>query len=309
MRVIRWIACHSLLLIALLAIALLVIFRQALVADFQRLTGSGQPVAAVATPAKPARPVDTKAAKMSDPGHTSGEIVGKPLSPGPAADPWAGVVAEATPGSESSVAALEQWPPVATELQEPAADVFPPIDATTTEPTPEMALAKPRPEAAAPGKIGAASAASSLYPPDDYDPETTGSRVADSEAMQSLQQQADVTQDTASSEAARSTGPVDDDYLAALETARRSYWAGDLDAAAEQYAALAEAHPERPDAAQELGNLLLHQQDVDGAARAYGRAIPALRQMQRDEEAIRLIEVISRYNRKLADSLYNQNWR
>ncbi len=58
----------------------------------------------------------------------------------------------------------------------------------------------------------------------------------------------------------------------AIGTARAAYWAGDIEGARAGMNALAEAHPDNPDVAGELGNLAFALRDYPAAAEAWHRA-------------------------------------
>lgn len=98
-------------------------------------------------------------------------------------------------------------------------------------------------------------------------------------------------------------------YQSQLESARRLFWGGDLDAARQEYEKLVMNYPDRPESASELGNLLMQQNLSEEAERAYDSAVANFRRLHRDDEAIGLIRFISRYNPSLADTLYNKYWQ
>ncbi|HCQ65377.1 MAG TPA: hypothetical protein DIU07_09575 [Rhodobacteraceae bacterium] len=68
---------------------------------------------------------------------------------------------------------------------------------------------------------------------------------------------------------------ADDDPAAlaeAISAARAAYWSGDIEGARAGMTALAEAHPDNPDVAGELGNLAFALRDYPAAAEAWHRA-------------------------------------
>ena len=174
-----------------------------------------------------------------------------------------------------------------------------------------------------------------MFPPDDYDPEAGKSKkhVSSSDMQEAGQgqphfrnesapaasvfPQQSASHDMAAFDASapvsgqqmkagqQSTG----DFQAQLESARRYLWGGELDKARQVYEILQTDHPDNPEIASELGNLLMQQNRVQEAGQVYEAAIVNFRRLDRDNEAIGLIRFISRYNPTLADTLYNKNWQ
>jgi hypothetical protein len=208
-----------------------------------------------------------------------------------------------------------------------------PGDAPFQQPTPGANVQEPE-----------ADPTEAMYPPDDYDPEmdksTTGMMERSSQQgetgpfpgmvgsapsvadfpswvpgndvipgdFEQPTRQTEVLPGQADSTAMRPQASAED-YQSQLESARRLYWGGDLDAARQEYEKLVMNYPDMPESASELGNLLMQQNLSEEAERAYDTAVANFRHQHRDDEAIGLIRFISRYNRTLADTLYNKYWQ
>lgn len=98
------------------------------------------------------------------------------------------------------------------------------------------------------------------------------------------------------------------EYTAALDEARRLYWQGHSELASVAYERLILEYPKFPEAAEELGNVLLQQEDLDSATRAYSKAIQRHLNLHREREAISIISLISQYDPVIAEKLQKKFW-
>ena len=248
---------------------------------------------------------------------------------------------EPVPGQPAqAVAEPDMTAPSSMEMPagEPAA--VPGQQAPTMMPPPEQQPAmeastasRPQPAPVMPPSEGV-SALDRMFPPEDYDPESGAVDSGDvtdhllpgsGEALRSGYEDFGAAS-SPPSQVKRPAGPVEHsgampmggaplpgqgggDYQSRLDKARGLLWEGALDRAGQEYEALVRQYPDMPEPVSELGNLLLQQNRAEEARRAYEKAIVILRRQQRDNEAIGLIQFISRYNRDLADSLYNKYWQ
>ena len=166
------------------------------------------------------------------------------------------------------------------------------------------------------------------FPPDNYDPEFSSTDTADNTGSaggsdiyrntatgnQPVEQSygtQQLLQDQASSqglESPRGVMGVDKledktKYFAALEKARRLHWDGNTVPAQAEFERLMFEYPAMPEAAADLGNLLLQQGNREGAIWAYQNAIPRYLNLHREQEAINLTRFVSQYDPAIAESL------
>ncbi len=148
--------------------------------------------------------------------------------------------------------------------------------------------------------------AESRFPPENYDPE---SGVSDKGTIQpkATVEYGRQSAPTASMPAKRSS-PLNKQYLTALEEARRLYWQGQAGLAQTAYERLMFEYQDLPEAAEELGNLLLQQGNTNGATWAYKNAVPRYLNLHREQEAISIIRLISQYDPVLAEKLQKKYW-
>lgn len=342
MTFLRWISCHLILTIVVVSGVVAWYYRDALATDYARLTGkeiatpvavSNETVAQQEIEAAPA-PVPAPAPSMPSGQSTDASPRVDPVPGQPSID----VVESQQVDIPGSQPADQQSQPDAIQpgmfpppempgpaFPEPGRDVvFPGQQQAASQfaPPVEKRVADSAPLDAPPR----APDSGSMFPPDDYDPETV--RVAAAEqpgagmmgADAPLQERPDAIVEPRFPAAvatvddtpmpSQSRGQQDQSgYEARLETARRLLWAGDLDNARHEYEGLMAVDPSNPEVASELGNLLMQQDRVEKASQVYDAAIANFRRQQRDNEAIGLIRFISRYNPALADSLYNKYWQ
>ena len=113
-----------------------------------------------------------------------------------------------------------------------------------------------------------------------------------------------------SSDGMLTSDPLPDqaEYFTALEKARRLNWDGNAGMAQAAFEKLMFDYPEMPEAAADLGNLLLQQGNREGAIWAYQNAIPRYLNLHREQEAINLTRFVSQYDPALAESLQQKYW-
>ena len=341
MTFLRWISCHLILTIVVVSGMVAWYYRDALAADYARLTGkeiatpvavSNETVAQQEIETAPA-PVPAPAPSMPSGQSTDASTRVDPVPGQPSIDvveSQQGDIPGSQPADQQSQSDAIQpgmFPPPempGPAFPEPGRDVvFPGQQQAASQfaPPVENRVADSDPLAVPPGKPDSGS----MFPPDDYDPET--GRVAAAEQPGASMMGADPQQEmpgvSVEPRFPAAVATVDDSqmppqsrgkqdqssYEARLETARRLLWAGDLDNARHEYEGLMAADPANPEVASELGNLLMQQDRVEEASQVYDAAIANFRRQQRDNEAIGLIRFISRYNPALADSLYNKYWQ
>jgi tetratricopeptide (TPR) repeat protein len=93
-----------------------------------------------------------------------------------------------------------------------------------------------------------------------------------------------------------------------LTEARRLYWDGQSRRARGVYEKLMFDFPKQPEAPAELGNLLMQSGNLDAAVWAYQNAIERYLNLQREQEAITLVDSISRIDPAIAESLQKKYW-
>ncbi|MFW2438033.1 MAG: hypothetical protein ACN4GR_01530 [Arenicellales bacterium] len=145
----------------------------------------------------------------------------------------------------------------------------------------------------------------SAFPPENYDPES--SVVVDNNTQPMGM--------SASAKAAPRAGDIEaensaaaGEYFSALEEARRLYWEGKAGLAQEAYESLMFKYQDMPEAAAELGNLLLQQGNQNGATWAYKNAIPRYLNLHREQEAISIMKLLSQYDPAIAEKLQKKYW-
>ncbi len=84
---------------------------------------------------------------------------------------------------------------------------------------------------------------------------------------------------------------------------RQAFWEGNYEQAVESYRSLLEEDDKNPDAWGELGNIYYAKKDWVRAVRAFGRAAAALIEVNRVDEAKKIIQVIRTIDPALADQL------
>ncbi|MDB4522282.1 hypothetical protein N9100_02605 [Gammaproteobacteria bacterium] len=171
------------------------------------------------------------------------------------------------------------------------------------------------------------------FPPDNYDPEFSSTDTTDKTgsaggsdiyhntatgnqpveqsygAQQSLQDQTS-SQGLESPRGVMGVDKLEDKtkYFAALEKARRLHWDGNTVPAQAEFERLMFEYPAMPEAAADLGNLLLQQGNREGAIWAYQNAIPRYLNLHREQEAINLTRFVSQYDPAIAESLQKKYW-
>ncbi len=111
-----------------------------------------------------------------------------------------------------------------------------------------------------------------------------------------------------SSVQAENTAAAASDYIDALKEARRFYWEGKTGLAQKSYESLMFKYQDMPEAAAELGNMLLQQGNQNGATWAYKNAIPRYLNLHREQEAISIIKLLSQYDPAIAEKLQKKYW-
>ncbi len=146
----------------------------------------------------------------------------------------------------------------------------------------------------------------SNFPPENYDPEF--SAAADN-AMQSMAMHGPgKAAPHAGDMEAEKTAIATADYYLALEDARRLYWEGKAGLAQAAYESLMFKYQDMPEAAEELGNIMLQQGNQNGATWAYKNAIPRYLNLHREQEAISIIKLLSQYDPAIAEKLQKKYW-
>lgn len=84
---------------------------------------------------------------------------------------------------------------------------------------------------------------------------------------------------------------------------RQAFWEGDYELAVESYRSLLQEDEKNPDAWGELGNIYYAKKDWVRAVRAFGRAAAALIEVNRIDEAKKIIQVIRAIDPELANQL------
>ena len=84
---------------------------------------------------------------------------------------------------------------------------------------------------------------------------------------------------------------------------RQAFWEGDYELAVESYRSLLQEEPMNPDGWGELGNIYYAKRDWIRAVRAFGRAAAALIELDRADEAGKIVTVIRGIDPMLADKL------
>jgi hypothetical protein len=277
MNIIRWISCHLIILIVVLSLAVAWYFRQDLASDFASLTNKDtantQTAAVLAAPSHPKSSEQySRAAPSSD--NVSSEVAQQQPVSG-----WSSQPAAAEIPAQKRIAEVPGDP--ASTIVDSSAPAYP-----------DDSVLMQAPVVTAPPSNRHESG--SMFPPDDYDPEAGKSKkhVFSSDMQEAGQGQPllrsepapaasvfhqqsaghDMAAFDASAPASgqqrnagqQSTG----DFQEQLESARRYLWGGELDKARQTYMILQTDHPDNPEIASELGNLLMQQNRVQEASQA-----------------------------------------
>jgi|GEM_PF-4737965 len=149
-------------------------------------------------------------------------------------------------------------------------------------------------------------AVESNFPPENYDPESS---VAADNSMQTMaMSRPGKAAPQAGDRETDNTASATVDYFSALEAARRLYWEGKSGSAQAAYESLMFKYQDMPEAAEELGNLLLQQGNQNGATWAYKNAIPRYLNLHREQEAISIMKLLSQYDPAIAEKLQKKYW-
>jgi tetratricopeptide (TPR) repeat protein len=301
MKAIRWLLCHLVAIILITAVVLLYSFRDELENDFDRMVGNTPKVSSENKKEQPATAGSTmQPAKPAE--ESPSDRVGNVEK--------AGIdEAAADPAQQDESSPQNPWRVGQNTAQNPSD----PWNRVLPEPVVEQQQdeqAKPE---------------DSRFPPEDYDPETSGSQVRDINAERQLveaqiagparpMQQQPGEMDRMESAPASEAPAVDkvtgnnNQYASMLTEARRLYWDGQSRRARGVYEKLMFDFPKQPEAPAELGNLLMQSGNLDAAVWAYQNAIERYLNLQREQEAITLVDSISRIDPAIAESLQKKYW-
>ena len=144
------------------------------------------------------------------------------------------------------------------------------------------------------------------FPPENYHPES--SVAADSNVQPMVMSRPVKAAPHAGGRDTENTASAAAEYFPALEAARRLYWEGKAGSAQAAYESLMFKYQDMPEAAEELGNLLLQQGNQSGATWAYKNAIPRYLNLHREQEAISIIKILSQYDPAIAEKLQKKYW-
>ena len=298
MKAIRWLLCHLLAITLVVSIVLIYSFRDALQRDFDSLMGN------------------TESLSGSGPAPGEAEKVQSPAA--------AGVK---QPGDETTAKARN----LKTAAKQPPLDTTPAREnpwkvedaGSPGSPDPWNRVLPDTPVAeqqnAAPGS------SDNRFPPDNYDPETSGNTPAvegagdhpaggypGGGAVQPAQQASNepvIKPDNQAAETIPGNGSTKNtQYLSILSEARKLYWDGNAGQARSVYEKLMFDFPEQPEAPAELGNLLLQSGNRKAAVWAYQNAIQRYLNLHRNKEAITLMRSISQIDPAIAESLQKKYW-
>lgn len=271
MNIARWLLCHLLSIILLLSFVLIFSFRDELKSDFSSLVGE-----VTQAEINELKKLDTGSVVTDKNNKKKHEEKNEKTIP---ADP-----AKVT-RVESRAAAPQQ------RVDDPWRNV---LDGVNKQ---AMDSAK---------KPVADAALKSNFPPENYDPESS---VAEDNNMQPM---AMYGPEKAASHAGdmetENTATATEDYFLALKEARRLYWEGKTGPAQAAYERLMFKYQDMPEAAAELGNMLLQQGDKNGATWAYKNAIPRYLSLHREQEAISIMKLLSQYDPAIVEKLQKKYW-
>ncbi|NOY17046.1 MAG: hypothetical protein GXP23_08955 [Gammaproteobacteria bacterium] len=144
------------------------------------------------------------------------------------------------------------------------------------------------------------------FPPENYDPES--SVTVENKGRATVKDEPGRAVPHAGDMGAENTATATENYFLALEEARRLYWEGKAGLAQAAYERLMFKYQDRPEAAAELGNLLLQQGNQKGATWAYKNAIPRYLNLHQEQEAISIMKLLSQYNPAIAKKLQKKYW-
>jgi hypothetical protein len=295
MKIFRWLLCHLLTIILVVSAALVYLSRETLTNDLNRMLGKQQQSSSAPVVDPADESTADKKANISDARqHTQQGSTAKPSR--------TGVSPEMTPGSPA-------------KPEDPWSRVIYADESTEKSAPAEQIVAKQK---------KAESTGDPRFPPDDYDPESSGSTggtelnretgpsrypagTASANAAQSVNlRERGSGADIAGYPAAESERAAD--YMDKLTEARRLYWEGKAGQAQASYEKLMFDYPNNPEAPAELGNLLMQQGNRKGAVWAYQSAIPRYLDLHREQEAINLVRSISQIDPAIAESLQKKYW-
>ncbi len=146
----------------------------------------------------------------------------------------------------------------------------------------------------------------SRFPPENYDPES--SVTVENKGRATAKDEPGRAAPHAGDMGAENTAMATENYFLALEEARRLYWEGKAGLAQAAYERLMFKYQDRPEAAAELGNLLLQQGNQKGATWAYKNAIPRYLNLHQEQEAISIVKLLSQYDPAIAKKLQKKYW-
>lgn len=341
MKILRFLLCHLLSITLLVSCILLFLSRDTLKEDFNRLTGRvSQPAINVAADSSMAIQKQDEISPAADDTATAPD---HPEDTTVVADtndiPVNTAAVEAVPVVEPVIAESEQKAEN-DEAMQPESDVKSQLK---SEDPWDTVLAGVKESQVATSEFGsdiqaepepvAESTATAIFPPENYDPESSSSDASNhadsaiaspgfpiterqrfsagqaSENVPFIQENAPV-QELVSTRENVTNGQVaaDQAYYAALEEARRMHWDGNAKSAQAAFERLMIEYPEMPEAAADLGNLFLQQGNREGAIWAYQNAIPRYLNLHREQEAINLTRFVSQYDPAIAESLQKKYW-
>jgi hypothetical protein len=302
MKAIRWLLCHLVTIILIISVVLLYSFRDELENDFDRMVGNTpetssedkkQQSAVGSNAVQSAKPIEKR---LSDSVENKEQLVVDEAVP--------------DPGHQDKSSPQNPW-----------------RVGQNTEQNPSDPWNRVLPESAAEQQKGElANAEDSRFPPEGYDPETSGSQARDINADRRPVAEAQTAgpatptqeqsggMDRKDSTSAGEVAAVDkvtgsnNQYTSMLTEARRLYWDGQSRRAQGVYEKLMFDFPRQPEAPAELGNLLMQAGNLDAAVWAYQNAIQRYLNLQREQEAITLVDSISRIDPAIAESLQKKYW-
>ena len=341
MKILRFLLCHLLSITLLVSCILLFLSRDTLKEDFNRLTGRvSQPAINVAADSSMAIQKQDEISPAADDTATAPDHPEEITVVADANDiPVNTAAVEAVPVIEPAIAESEQKAEN-DEAMQPESDVKSQLK---SEDPWDTVLAGVKESQVATSEFGsdiqaepepvAESTATAIFPPENYDPESSSSDASNhadsaiaspgfpiterqsfsagqaSENVPFIQENAPV-QELVSTRENVTNGQVaaDQAYYAALEEARRMHWDGNAKSAQAAFERLMIEYPEMPEAPADLGNLFLQQGNREGAIWAYQNAIPRYLNLHREQEAINLMRFVSQYDPAIAESLQKKYW-
>ncbi len=304
MKIFRWLLCHLLLIILIVALILLFVFRDVLKQDINRLFGkTSQPAG-----------VEIVGSKQSTINKGADPVVNDKTSQDSRKDQTKQSTELNIPKAVSAAVEDRQLsntqsprPVNKNENQPTKADkaVSDPWDRVLPEDVDNVDNNVQLPQV----EGGKSEFAMPIYPPENYDPEKNASESASlvnrSKVNKSDSNILDPFNPTLQRDQPASGSS---EYYLMLEEARKLQWDGNTGQAQAAYEKLMFDFPEQPEAAAELGDIFLQQGNRKAASWAYQNAIPRYLKLHREQEAINLIRFVSQYDPAIAESLQKKYW-